>query len=298
MKGKTAALALACALALLWHGVRQRADDRGDSRSARQHGGACAGKRRRLERRRRHRGRSGGRGALDGDAGAPAADRQVIRTANLSLETKQYDEALALVRGAAAESGGYIEHTASYADSGARSTSFTCRIPAAAYAEFLEAVRAAGSVQYAEEGTKDATNEYVDLEARLKSLRTQETRLLALLEESGSLEELLAVQEKLTAVQYEIERYTGEMKALENSIEYAAVSVYVEGGRSVHAGGAGLRRAHCGGLFGYAARRGVRRAGRYNRAGLRAAALCRRRRCHSCRSALRPAQKGAEGGRP
>lgn len=228
MKGKTAALALACALALLGTAcgsvqtTEETAAAHGSTAAHAQENGAgwsAAGD---------TEAEAAGEALSDGDAGAPAADRQVIRTANLSLETKQYDEALALVRGAAAESGGYIGHTASYADSGARSTSFTCRIPAAAYAEFLEAVRAAGSVQYAEEGTKDATNEYVDLEARLKSLRTQETRLLALLEESGSLEELLAVQEKLTAVQYEIERYTGEMKALENSIEYAAVSVYVE----------------------------------------------------------------------
>lgn len=220
MKRKTAALALACALVLLGTAC---ADAGAETTAAAQDTAAYV----------QESGADSGLNETMAAAGGEAdvsveAGRQIIRTAHLSLETKQYDEALALVRGAAAESGGYIEHTASYADGGARSTSLTCRIPAAAYAEFLEAVRAAGSVQYAEEGTEDATNEYIDLEARLKSLRTQETRLLALLEESGSLEELLAVQEKLTAVQYEIERYTGEMKALENSIEYATVSVHIE----------------------------------------------------------------------
>lgn len=101
-------------------------------------------------------------------------------------------------------------------------------MPAAQYAPFLEAVQAAGSVLHSEESTQDATGEYVDIEARLNSLRTQEARLLALMEESGSLEELLAVQEKLTEVQYEIERYTGKQKALENSIDYASVFVYVQ----------------------------------------------------------------------
>lgn len=149
MKGKTAVLALACALALLGTAcgsvqtTEETAAAHGSTAAHAQENGAgwsAAGD---------TEAEAAGEALSDGDAGAPAADRQVIRTANLSLETKQYDEALALVRVAAVESGGYIEHTASYADSGARSTSFTCRIPTAAYAEFLEAVRAAGSVQYA-----------------------------------------------------------------------------------------------------------------------------------------------------
>lgn len=160
--------------------------------------------------------------------GQAADDRKIIRTASMTLEARDYEEALAALRAAVDEAGGYIEYTASYADSGARSAEFTCRVPAAQYAPFLEAVQAAGSVLHSEESTQDATGEYVDIEARLNSLRTQEARLLALMEESGSLEELLAVQEKLTEVQYEIERYTGQQKALENSIDYASVFVYVQ----------------------------------------------------------------------
>ena len=172
---------------------------------------------------------AGSEAAADAYADGQAADdRKIIRTASMTLEARDYDAALAALRAAVDETGGYIEYTASYADSGARSAEFTCRVPAAQYAPFLEAVRAAGSVLHSEEGTQDATGEYVDLEARLSSLRAQEARLRALTEESGSLEELLAVQEKLTEVQYAIERYTGQQKALENSIDYASVSVYVQ----------------------------------------------------------------------
>ena len=46
------------------------------------------------------------------------------------------------------------------------------------------------------------TSAYVDVEARLKSLKLQEERLYAMLEQAGDLETLLAIQNQLTEVQY------------------------------------------------------------------------------------------------
>ena len=116
MKGKTAALALACALALLGTAcgsvqtTEETAAAHGSTAAHAQENGAgwSAAGDTEAEAVAEAVAEAAGEALSDGDAGAPAADRQVIRTANLSLETKQYDEALALVRGAAAESGGYI----------------------------------------------------------------------------------------------------------------------------------------------------------------------------------------------
>lgn len=163
-----------------------------------------------------------------GEAPITADGRKIIRTATLTVETKAYDEATGLLREAVSGTNGYIEYTSSYTGGGTRSAEYRCRIPTDRYAEFFEKIEGVGSVVRTEEGADDATNQYVDLEARLNSLRTQEARLLALMEESGSLEDLLAVQEKLMEVQYEIESYTGQMKALENSIDYATITVYLE----------------------------------------------------------------------
>ncbi len=165
---------------------------------------------------------------VDDEALASADGRKIIRTASLTVETKAYDEAVGLLREAVSGTEGYIEYTSSYSGGGTRSAEYRCRIPVDRYAEFFEKIEGVGSVVRTEEGADDATNQYVDIEARLNSLRTQETRLLALMEESGSLQELLAVQEKLMEVQYEIESYTGQMKALENSIDYATITVYLE----------------------------------------------------------------------
>ena len=158
----------------------------------------------------------------------PQDNRKIIRNTSLTVETKRFEESAALLKQAVEQAGGYIEYASQYAGGSRRSSSYTCRIPAEQYASFLESVRGAGSVIRTEESTQDATSQYIDLDARLKSLRTQETRLLQLMENSGSLEELLAVQDKLSEVQYQIESYTAKMKSLENSIAYSTVVIDLE----------------------------------------------------------------------
>lgn len=155
-------------------------------------------------------------------------ERKIIRNATLTIETKTFDESVSALKQAVEEVQGYIEYSTQYTGSGARSAELICRVSAAQYGAFLERLQETGSIVRTEESTEDATSQYVDMEARLKSLRTQEKRLSELMKNSGSLEELLAVQEELMQVQYEIENYTGQLKALSEQIDYATVHVWLD----------------------------------------------------------------------
>lgn len=158
----------------------------------------------------------------------PQDGRKIIRNTELTIETKTFSESVRMLKQAVGAANGYIEYSSLYSRGRTQSAEYVCRVPSAEYAAFLQGVQGAGSIVRTEERTEDATAQYVDIEARLKSLRTQEARLLALMEESGSLEELLAVQDKLMDVQYQIESYTGQMNVLTDRIDYATVRVYLE----------------------------------------------------------------------
>lgn len=158
----------------------------------------------------------------------PQDGRKIIRNTSLTIESKAFTDSVAQIKQAVSDANGYIEFSSLYTGGRTQSAEYICRIPAERYADFMSGVQSAGSVVHTEESTEDATAQYVDMEARLNSLHTQEKRLLELMEESGSLEELLAVQEKLMDVQYQIESYTGQMKALTDRIDYATVSVWLE----------------------------------------------------------------------
>ncbi len=172
-------------------------------------------------------GETSGAGTLLG-GDLPADGRKIIRNASVDLETTDFEKSLEAVRKGARDAGGYVESSSLYTPNGDRSAELTLRIPAEKYSAFLSVLGETGSVTRTEESTEDVTTQHIDVTARLKSLKAQEERLLALLEESGTLEELIALQDRLSDVQYQIESYTAQLEALDDRIDYATVRVWIE----------------------------------------------------------------------
>ena len=84
-----------------------------------------------------------------GESAHAAENSKIIYTANLTLESKDYDAARAALDAALAEAGGYLESSDEYANSGSRrSLSLTLRVPQENYESFLAAVAATGNVTY------------------------------------------------------------------------------------------------------------------------------------------------------
>src|SRR5699024_6000993 len=73
---------------------------------------------------------------------------------------------------------------------------------------------------------QDVTEEYVDLESRLKAKKAVEKRLLHLMEEAKSTKDLLQVSERLAQVQEEIEQLKGRMNYLDHRTVYATVTIH------------------------------------------------------------------------
>ena len=115
----------------------------------------------------------------DAAAAAHSTDHaKIIYTANLSLESKDYDAARAALDAALAEAGGYLESSSEYSDAGdSRSVSLTYRVPQQNYENFLAAVAEAGNVTYKNQQADDVTAQYMDVETRLENLKNQRTQI-------------------------------------------------------------------------------------------------------------------------
>lgn len=157
-------------------------------------------------------------------------DRVIIYHANLSIEVKNYDEAVNEIESKAASKGGYVVESTMHGRGDDRRTGYiTLRIPQEHFPSFL---------QFMEEGSfkvldsnisgEDVTEEYVDLESRLKSKRVVEERLLAFMEEAEKTEDLLKISNDLAKVQEEIDQIVGRMKYLENKSDLATVTIHIE----------------------------------------------------------------------
>lgn len=158
--------------------------------------------------------------------------RKLIRTIDLSLQTTDFDSVLSDLSAKTTELGGYIESSSvsgnNYYYQSTRYASYTIRIPSDQLDQFVTVVSDLGNVTQKNESVDDVTLQYVDVESRKKALETEQERLLELLAQVENMEDLLAIESKLSDVRYELENYGSQLRMLDNQIDYSTVNVNVD----------------------------------------------------------------------
>ena len=166
-------------------------------------------------------------GTGSAEAATPAVDSaKIIYTANLTLESKDYETARSALDSALAEAGGYLESSSEYTRTGSsRSVSLTYRVPQANYQSFLDAVAAAGNVTYRSQQADDVTTQYMDVSARLSNLQAQRTRLQQLQDQAKTLSDLLQIEDSLTEVQSQIESWQSQLDWYSDQVQQCTVYI-------------------------------------------------------------------------
>lgn len=166
--------------------------------------------------------------ALTGAAAPrPSEGEKLIENLYYQIETLDFDDAAKQLENLYQSLGGYVQEANVDGSSfgGLRSAHYVLRIPQEKAAQAKEKAGSLGNVIRTETSTQNVTDEYYDIEARLKSLRAQEERLLALLEKSGSLEDIVQLEQALSEVTYEIEKLTGTLRSYDSLISYMTITI-------------------------------------------------------------------------
>lgn len=157
-------------------------------------------------------------------------DRKVIYTADMSVRVKSYQEAVSSIQKTLSSLGGYIMESNTYSgeEDEPQEGTLTVKVPQEAFQSFLNTVEK-GSIKVENQTVsgQDVTEEYVDLESRLKSKKTVEERLLSFMKEAQKTDDLLKISNDLSAVQEEIEQLTGRINYLNNQTSFATVSIHL-----------------------------------------------------------------------
>ena len=154
-------------------------------------------------------------------------NQMVIYQADLQLRVKKFEQTLQSIEDHVIKYGGYISESTISKDGVEQvSGSITVRIPQVSFQAFLRDAegQAAEVLQRRITGT-DVTEEYVDLDSRLKSKRVVEERLITFMESAVKTEDLLKISADLARVQEEIETIIGRMKFLENQTSLSTVHI-------------------------------------------------------------------------
>jgi hypothetical protein len=151
----------------------------------------------------------------------------IVQTAALTILATNYDEASAAIEKLAAAHGGYVEKLDAKAQTGsARALSAALRIPTKQLDGFLADVRKLGHVEEETRSNEEVSDQYVDLQARLKSARATEQRLIELLGmRTGKLQDVLEAERELARIRGEIEGMQGQSAILVHRVNYATVQV-------------------------------------------------------------------------
>lgn len=159
---------------------------------------------------------------------------KIIYSATVNMETLQFDDTVSALEAAVQSIGGFIENSnvsgdTSYDADGKvqiynRRAYYTVRVPVQKFNDFLTYSGTLGNVISSNKNANNVTSQYTDYEARLVSLRTEETRLLELLAKATDIDALIALNSRLSEVRYDIEAIERNLKNLDSKISYSSVS--------------------------------------------------------------------------
>lgn len=177
--------------------------------------------------------------AVEMEEGAPTStvaqpvERKLIRNVRLEMETKTFDLMMAQIEESVEARDGYIENmdtyngSAYYGGHNSRSANMTIRIPADKLDAFMQEVSTIGNVISRSEDVNDVTLTYVDTQSRRDMLRLEQERLMAILAEANQVEDIIAIEERLSEVRYQLESMESQLRALDNQVDYATVRLTV-----------------------------------------------------------------------
>jgi len=164
-----------------------------------------------------------------------AADRKIIRNGDLTLETGSPTEGLRRITAVAESHGGFVvssEFTQNRVEAGAnpsQTVTVIARVPASQFASALDEIRGAGERVISEKiSGQDVSEEYLDLEARLRTKKALEAQFLEIMKQARKVQDALDVQSQLADVRTEIERLEGRRRFLENQAALSTITTTLQ----------------------------------------------------------------------
>ncbi|MGI6114454.1 MAG: DUF4349 domain-containing protein [Mahellales bacterium] len=174
-------------------------------------------------------GEAGEGAGYSSDAADIPSIRKIIVDVRLSLNVKDVEQALDMIKQRTESLKGYIANSNSHKDKNERLYSYIeVKIPSKELDVFLEFVHGLGDVKDENRQTQDITEDYYDVQARLKHAKAQEQQLLEIMEQAKTIDEILKVQKSIDEVQERIEQLQGKIKLWDQLVDMSSVAIDIQ----------------------------------------------------------------------
>ena len=172
--------------------------------------------------------------ALSAEVSGQPTARKIIKNADLSIEVDTPKEAQARIGSIAETLGGFVV-TSEFKQSGSgasrptETVTIVIRVPSSQFGAAVDAIRGTGNKVIQEKlSGQDVTEEYIDLEARIRTQKALEGQFLEIMKQARKVEEALQVQRQLAEVRTEIERLEGRRRFLANKSNLSTITVTLQ----------------------------------------------------------------------
>ena len=159
---------------------------------------------------------------------------KIVRTCNMSAESTEYENALSALRKEIDAVGGLTEGENEWEDSvyrptvtgrGKRTIELTIRVPAGKYNTFLSSIAGLGSIHVTRRNmtVENISAQYYDTDARREALNIQEERLLSMMEDAETVEDMITIESRLTDVEAELNQVKNRLSLMDSKVNYSTI---------------------------------------------------------------------------
>lgn len=156
----------------------------------------------------------------------PSKERKLIKNGSIEFEVVYLKKTRAKILKAVKKYNGYVSTDNEYNSSDRKSTVINIRVPATNFDALLKDI-SEGIESFDQKNIriKDVTEQFLDVEARLKNKKELEKRYLEILKKAKSVKEILEVEKEIGKLREDIEVAEGKLKYLQNQVSFSTLNI-------------------------------------------------------------------------
>ena len=161
---------------------------------------------------------------------------KIIYSANVTVETTDFENTLRNLEAMVASYGGFIEsssvsgntyYNTSSGKAGTRYASYTIRVPGKDFQTVMATLASLGNVPYSYTYTENVTAQYYDTQSRLEAYKAQQDSLIAMMEKAETVEDLITIENALVEVRYKIDSLQSSLTNWDRKVNYSTISLEI-----------------------------------------------------------------------
>lgn len=165
--------------------------------------------------------------------------QKIVYSGSLSIQTLEYDKSAASIRRKIREAGGFSEaesendndynwYRRSTGPSSTRNLNITARIPSEKFESFMDSLQGDGKVMNRSMNAENISQVYANKETYKKALEKEQERLLAMMDKAVTIEDMIAVESRLSEVERQLNTYKTDLSAMDKDVQYSTIYISLE----------------------------------------------------------------------